>query len=174
MAKKFYEELADILYSEVMMAEDYCDMRDVAGVLFALGNAKRFSTERSRFRNDLIKFNKSENNDFYSMEDIDEKIDYLMSRNVETKKVKNIRTEVLFETLVRKFIRELDFERELWDTALIIYSLGLLYDLDDKEQITKIIRNISNPTQKRLATVIARVYFKQPDDIFEVFSLEEI
>ena len=92
----------------------------------------------------------------------------------EDKSIKNIRTETLFETLVRKFVNELNFEKELWETALIIYSLGLLFDLDDEEQITRRVRNISNPTQKRLATIVARVYFKQPDEVFEIFSLDEI
>lgn len=166
MANKYHDELATVIVEKIMEARNYNEYYNVVHELSALGHAFKFANGRSRMESDLKKFMK-ENELYYSESGIS---DIMQSLSERIGKHVHFRTLSLFWCLESKLIKEIQNTIDPWDTAKIIYSLGLLYN-DNQENITRVINTIKDEKQRRITTICARIYFKSFEEIFEFFRL---
>lgn len=174
--KKYYEEIANAIWKEIMMARNASELKHVSSILYKIGIAMENATPKSRLKNDLERHYNMEYKDYRIKfeQDIEDVISDINKMMPSDSTIKHIRTTDLFNAIRNKLIQELKVEREIWETALIIVSLGFLYINDyQSAKIKKIISKIENHVQRRMATIVVRVYKEDDERVLEVFSLDE-
>ena len=164
MATNYHEKLAKIIVDEILIARDYDEFRASADQLDDLGNALEFAEGQSRLESDLRKFADS-NPHYYTEENID-----LIMQTLSAKLNGQIhfRTLSLFYAINNRLVQALQETEDFWQIAKIIYSLGTLYT-DDRD-LKSVIYSIKDINQRHYATIVARVYFKGYEEVFNIFN----
>lgn len=164
MVPKYYDELATSIVKDVLMAGDSQEYNATSEKLKFVRRAAINAVGRSRMENDLKKWG------HYSQKEIDD-IMKLFSEKVG--KNVHFRTLTLRDCLIKQFVREIQILKDPWETAKIISSLEILFIREPKEKITKVVSEIKNPKQKRLATICARVNDETPYSLLHIFGIGE-
>ena len=164
MVPHYHEELAASIVKDVLMAGDSHEYQTTSDKLRFVRRASVNAVGRSRMENDLKKWG------HYSQDEING-IMKLFSEKVG--KNVNFRTLALRDCLIKQFVKELQFLKDPWETAKIISSLEILFLRDSKKKISKVVSEIKDPKQKRLATICARVNEETPYNLLHIFGIEE-
>ena len=167
MAGNYHERLADIIVDEIKEARSEHDCCRAIKEITAISNALKVAEGRNRMECDLKRFMKK-NKFYYSEDDINEIMEDLSKR---IDKQVYFRTLTLSSNIESRLIKNLQPAQDLWETAKIIYALGTLYD-DNKEKLSKVVYAIKDDMQRRNATIVAKVFFKGYEEVFDIFSLD--
>ena len=168
MAENYHEKLANVIMKEILQLEDKRDYGIIDDYCSRVGEAMHFATTRSTLECDLKKFNKKED---WSVFDEDYPSEYVkeLSEKIGHKDKVRFKTKKLFDCLLSRVIDELQVLREPWETAILIYALGGLYDSPENEKLKQTVAEIKDEKQRRFAAICARVYVEGYEVVFDIF-----